>query len=207
MCTSKAELRSRMHALRRGCSDRERRDHRIFQNVIESDAYQNAADMLCYVSFGNEVDTLHLIRHALQNGKHVYVPRCIPHTNQMTFYRIFTLEDLSTTNSYGILEPVPLLERLLDPAKALTDAVCFVPGLVFTRDGKRIGYGKGYYDSFLQATQIFTVGLCYDFQVVENIPAQPHDISVSALQTDQYYCDCAVNLHAKPGKDELLQNE
>ena len=65
------------------------------------------------------------------------------------------------------------------------NALCFVPGLAFTRSGKRLGYGKGYYDTFLNRIPVCTVGLCYDFQLIEDLPTEAHDKPVSYICTDR----------------------
>lgn len=190
----KKALRAEMRARRSACADREIRDEALFRRITGSALYRESESVLCYVSFGDEAGTLRLLRQALADGKRVFVPRCVPNTNQMVFYRIETLDALKP-GSYGILEP-PDAEYLR--YTGADTAICFVPGLAFTAQGMRIGYGKGYFDTFLEKIDVCAVGLCYDFQLVPDIPAQAHDISMDYIITDKslYRCgaektDCA----------------
>jgi 5-formyltetrahydrofolate cyclo-ligase len=59
-----------------------------------------------------------------------------------------------------------------------------VPGVAFDRNGNRIGRGKGYYDRLLEQTRAITVGVGYGFQLIEDIPAEPHDIAVDYVITE-----------------------
>lgn len=175
----KSSLRREMLAHRNACANRESWDDALFRRVVSSELYQEAACVLCYVSFGSEANTRRLLRQILSDGKRLFVPRCVPGTNQMEFYRITSLDSLKP-GAYGILEP-PKAERFAgDPS-----AVCFVPGLAFTAQGQRIGYGKGYYDTFLEKTGVCAVGLCYDFQIVPAISSEAHDRAMDYIITDQ----------------------
>ena len=134
---------------------------------------------LSYVSFGTEADTLRILDRVLADGKALYVPKCVPNTNRMVFYRISALRDLSP-GAYGILEPKEA-EVYQDEASAL----CLVPGLAFSANGARLGYGKGYYDTFFAQHPVLKLGLCYDFQLVPQVPTQPHDVRMDGILTDK----------------------
>ncbi|MGN0477887.1 MAG: 5-formyltetrahydrofolate cyclo-ligase, partial [Hominenteromicrobium sp.] len=178
--TDKRALRQHMQALRQACADRAARDEALFRRAAASSVYRDAECILCYVSFGCEADTSRLLRRALADGKAVFVPRCTPGTHQMDFFRI-TDPGVLIPGAYGIPEP-PAQEALRFSARE--KAVCFVPGLAFTAQGMRIGYGKGYYDTFLEKIDVCTVGLCYDFQIVSAIPAEAHDKRMDYVITD-----------------------
>lgn len=182
----KAALRLRMRALRDACTDRAARDKRLLANILALPAYKSAESVLCYVSFGSEAGTDGLLRQALRDGKNVFVPRCLPEGSRMDFFCIDAPEALAP-GAFGILEPPALSERrFMRPDKA----ICFVPGLAFTRQGNRLGWGKGYYDTFLSEMPVCAVGLCYDFQLVEFLPAEVHDKPVSYICTDRDLCIC-----------------
>ena len=117
-------------------------DDCLLQWLMTLSVYQKASCVLSYVSFGTEADTLRILDRVLADGKALYVPKCVPNTNCMVFYRISALRDLSP-GAYGILEPKEA-EAYQDEA----NAPCLVPGLAFSADGARLGYGKGYYDTF-----------------------------------------------------------
>ena len=62
--------------------------------------------------------------------------------------------------------------------------VVIVPGIAFDRNGHRIGFGCGYYDDFLKrARQAKKIALAYDFQIVDFIPAETHDVRVDVIVT------------------------
>ena len=155
------------------------RDDCLLQRLMALSVYQKASCVLSYVSFGTEADTLRILDRVLADGKALYVPKCVPNTNRMVFYRISALRDLSP-GAYGILEPKEA-EAYQDEANAL----CLVPGLAFSADGARLGYGKGYYDTFFARHPVLKLGLCYDFQLVPQVPTQPHDVRMDGILTDK----------------------
>ena len=110
--------------------------------------YQKASCVLSYVSFGTEADTLRILDRVLADGKALYVPKCVPNTNRMVFYRISALRDLSP-GAYGILEPKEA-EVYQDEAK------CAVPCAgtgVFSRTAHGSGTAKGTTIRFLRSTR------------------------------------------------------
>jgi len=94
--------------------------------------------------------------------------------------------DLST-GSYGILEP---REELLGLKSTADVELCLVPGVAFDQIGNRIGYGGGYYDRLLDSINGRTVGLAYSFQVLDEIPSEPHDKRVDIVVTEKGIIDC-----------------
>lgn len=160
--------------------EKQRLDRAVFTRFTALSQYKAAKTLLCYVSSATEVDTRAVLRHALQAGKIVAVPRCIPGTNEMEFHKITSQASLSP-GAYGILEPpqdTPL-------CTALSDALCVVPALCFDKNGYRVGYGKGYYDRFLSRFSGETVGLIYEEDFVEAVPRDAFDRRVSLLVTPQ----------------------
>ena len=74
--------------------------------------------------------------------------------------------------SFGIVEP-----QGVEPVEAEQIDLMVVPGVAFTAAGDRLGRGKGYYDRYLsrEGFRAFCVGVCYEHQVVESLPVEPHD--------------------------------
>ena len=68
--------------------------------------------------------------------------------------------------------------------------VCLMPGLAFTKIGQRLGYGKGYYDRYLENSKCLKIGLCFDFQVVDYIPVTDFDINADFIVTDKRIINC-----------------
>ena len=180
----KTELRNKYKQLRREMPDdvKRQRDEKIFSRLIGLDAYRAAKTVLTYVSTDIEVDTIKFIKHALNDGKTVAVPRCVPNTRDMVFYIIRSLHDLEP-GSFSVLEPIPKKCRKLTDFKG---AFCIVPALVYDRYGYRLGYGKGYYDRFLSAHKnMFRVGIGYCCCTVTELIHGRFDVAVNTLVTEK----------------------
>jgi 5-formyltetrahydrofolate cyclo-ligase len=189
MCTlgadspaDKAALRQRMLELRRTLPPDEaaQRSVAIMERLLESPVMRNAETLLTYVaSKDNEVDTRPLIGRLLTEHRRVLVPVTLP-GRQLAWARIAALDDL-TPSRFGVLEPREHLLRLEDPSPG---ALCMVPGIAFDPDGYRIGYGGGYFDRFLSACEVYSIGLAYDLQILDSIPRDPWDRPVNKVLTE-----------------------
>ena len=188
----KKELRKILKQQRRdlGAEVRAQMDAAIAERVCALPAFEAAQTVFAYLSVGEEVDTRAIIRAAWAAGKAVAVPRCVPGTRVMDWYRIESFEGLETS-SFGIEEPIADPERALDPAMAGDHALAIVPGLAFNAEGYRIGYGGGFYDVFLSTFSGVSVGLCRTpfFNTVD-VPCDSHDLPVDIVVTDST-CVCA----------------
>lgn len=179
--SEKACLRAEHLALRRALPpDRKQAlDCAVAERVLTLPQYAEAKTLLCYVSTDIEVDTRALITAALQSGKTVAVPRCLPGRPELSFHVIESLSALQP-GAYGILEPPKAA-----PSPAFSDALCVVPGLCWDTAGFRVGYGKGYYDRFLAQFPGETVGLAYAFDLTRHVPHDGFDRRVACLVTPQ----------------------
>lgn len=180
----KVRLRARYRSIREEMlpEEKRRQDEEIAQRIWKMREYQREKLFFTYVSKPIEVDTFGLIRRAWKDGKTVVVPRCIPGTYEMAFFRIDSLDDLEK-GSFGVLEPIP--ER----CQEITDfsaGFCIVPGLSFDSHGYRLGYGKGYYDRFLAGFGGFKAGICYSSCIQWNLPHGYYDKPVDVLATEKY---------------------
>lgn len=133
------------------------------------------------LSVGREVETAAIISRAWAEDKAVAVPKCNPANKTLTFYRIKSFRELEF-GFYGLLEPKPS-ETSVVPDLALDLAV--VPGVVFDRNGYRIGYGGGYYDRFLAHYHGKTISLLLEAQLAESVPVESHDQRIELLITEQ----------------------
>ena len=152
---------------------------RIHRRLIRMPAYRVAQRVACYVSVNNEVDTKTLIRATLREGKRVGVP-IARQDGVMDFQAIAGLKGLRTAH-YGLREPVPNPNAILPPHTI--DSI-LIPGIAFDRYGHRIGSGKGYYDRFLTRTKAVRIGLAYAFQIIDRVPAEPHDVKMDFIVTE-----------------------
>ena len=85
----------------------------------------------------------------------------------------------------------------MDAPMAPRPDLILVPGIVFDRSGKRIGYGKGYYDAFMASVgsrSVITAGISYENQLTDIIPAESHDFQLDYIMTeDNLYCKSDIN--------------
>ena len=141
---------------------------------IATEQYQQAKTVYGYLPYNQEVRTTPILEQALRDGKQVAVPKI--YGEEMKF---IYMTDLSQTekNSYGIPEPIADC-----PVANDTSALVLMPGLAFTKAGDRMGYGGGFYDKFLAEEPTHpTVALCYEFQIVDQIPTDDYDIPVGLV--------------------------
>ena len=178
---TKPDLKRRLCAERIQMPERAVREKslRIYRRLIDMPAYQLARCIACYVSIKNEVDTRTVIQKAIGGGKRVGVP--VTRADRgMDFQAIAGLSDLRPVH-YGLREPVPNPKMVLLPH---TIDLILVPGIAFDRLGHRIGSGGGYYDRFLVRTEAVRIGLSYGFQIIDRVPAEPHDVKMDLIITE-----------------------
>jgi 5-formyltetrahydrofolate cyclo-ligase len=134
--------------------------------------------LMFYAPFKGEVDLLSLAKWCLKLGKRVVFPRVLG--KEIVPLEVFSLKELSPGHC-SILEPP------YEPSRVVREVdIVFVPGIAFDRNCFRIGYGGGFYDRFLARWQIEAkIGICFDFQVVERIPVDSHDIPVDLVVTEK----------------------
>ncbi len=180
----KIRLRKHYRSLREEMepSVREQADENIANTVRNLWQYRVSRQILVYVSTSIEVDTRRIICRALEDGKRVAVPRCVPDTRQMEFYYIRSLEDLAP-GSFGVLEPEPNPQNLVTDT---TGSLCLIPAFSYDFTGFRLGYGKGYYDRFLANYQGHMIGICYSACVRRYLPHGRFDRPVQLLVTEKY---------------------
>lgn len=153
-------------------------DEAICQTVLASPIYQNANAIFCYIGTAREINTRPILTAALRDGKLLALPRCVG-KGIMEARQIVSLDDLEE-GRYGI--PAPGEKRPLVSPEAFNLAV--IPCATGNRQGRRLGYGGGYYDRYLPGTQCPTVLLCRERLVREDIPVESHDLLMDYLVTE-----------------------
>ena len=148
--------------------------------------------VLTYVSFRSEVSTYGIIDRFLKMGVKVAVPRV--EEEEIRFYHISSCDDLAD-GYMGIPEPKTTCRPWEKKTAGLTsgspvshiDTLVLVPGSVFDRQGNRIGYGGGFYDRFLTDHQgMYSIGLAYECQIADEIPADEWDRKVDMVITPEH---------------------
>ena len=151
----------------------------IHKRFFALEEYRSAKTILMYASFAGEVDTFAIIEQALQSNKKVALPIIMRNQRKLIPRSILNVAELQV-DAYGISTPSLEDSQVLD-IKDLDLVV--VPGLGFDRCGNRLGRGLGYYDRFLQhlPESVTTIGLAFDFQLVDSLPIQGHDAPLDRI--------------------------
>lgn len=175
----KRELRSRILKIRDGLSAEyiDVKSSLIADKLKRNKSFIEEDNILIYVNYGSEVVTENLITYCISECKTVACPRVIG-DGQMQFYKINSLDDLEK-GYRGILEPK--ITEVCEPDSALV----IIPGVAFDKKGYRIGYGKGFYDRYLNEHENYkTIALAYSCQIVDELSKEEHDIKMMQIITD-----------------------
>lgn len=135
-----------------------------------------AGSVFAYASTPIEVDTRRLISYCLETNKPVALPKS--GESELSFYFINSSAELSK-GRYGIDEPPEAF-----PAVDDSNTLCIVPALCADGNGFRLGYGKGYYDRFLNGFNGQSVILCYS-EFKRDVPTEPHDVKADFTIFDE----------------------
>lgn len=152
-------------------------DQALTERLLQHPFYQEAKVIATYLSFPHEFQTQELIEQALKDGKKVLIPKTYS-KGRMDFV-VYDPQQLVKT-SFGLLEPQGNLE-VVDASQI---DLIHVPGLVFTTEGYRIGYGGGYYDRYLKHFPGHTLSAVYPCQIQDFSP-ENHDIPVQEVLIDE----------------------
>lgn len=159
---------------------------KLVSHLLTWDVLQKANICMAFLSMADEPQLDELIRHLLDQGKTVCVPRMGPIFGQMDAAAITNLRDI-VTGRIGLRMPAP--GSITVPPSDIE--VILVPGVAFDRSGNRLGMGAGYYDRFLQYTpNAVLAGIAWGVQVVGNVPSEQHDIPMRWLVTEDGIYDC-----------------
>ena len=172
----KKELRAQIRALKRAMTEEQivQASARLGELFAETEQYKQAKTIYGYLPYNQEVRTVPMLERALRDGKKVAVPKC--YGDEMRF---IYMDDLSKVEAGYANIPEPIAD---EPVADDKTALVLMPGMAFTKNGDRMGYGGGFYDKFLAAEPEHpTVALCYAFQMVESLPTEEYDIPVDCV--------------------------
>lgn len=150
-------------------------DKQIRQWILNWEYFQKAETIFCFVGTAREIHTKPLIQAALDQGKRVAVPKCIS-KGIMEARQIRSLGELYP-GSYGIEEPGEAA-GIIGPEEI---SLALVPCLTCSENGRRLGYGGGFYDRYLSAVSGIRAVLCRGRLMEAEIPWEPHDRLMDAV--------------------------
>ncbi len=184
---NKNEIRSNLLARRGQLSkaEVESMSCAVVSSVKSLAEWKKAEEVLLYWPIKNEVDVTPLFRDALESGKKVFMPCCRRDDPGIMDFGVVRAEGDLLQGSFGIKEPCRDKCEFPD---VISPDVMIIPGVGFDRKGYRIGFGGGYYDRFLahpQKVGSLAMGVCYAFQVMDEIAAEEWDKPVQSICTDK----------------------
>ena len=155
----------------------------IANKLYEMDYYKNAKRLMSFISFKDEIHTHEIIKTSISEGKSIVVPITFPERKELKVSEVLDFSELEI-GFYDILTPKEEFIRFVDPS---TIDLILMPGVVFAKDGYRIGYGGGYYDRFLSKLdkKVMKIALAFDLQIVDTVPTESFDIPVDIIITEK----------------------
>lgn len=174
----KEDIRKRILDIRQTLSLYEvaRNSKIVIDRLLATKEYHFYDCIYTYVGFGGEVSTQLLIETALNEGKKVACPKIA--YGEMNFYYINHMEDLEPGH-FGVMEPST------GSIAESYEALVVIPGVAFDLKRNRVGFGKGYYDKYLEKHKSYaTIALAFDFQITESVVSEPFDIKPQFLITE-----------------------
>ena len=164
-------------------------DAAILERLLQIPEYKSAETVLGYMNFGSEFASDVWADKVLKDGKRLALPRVNRHTNLLDLYWVDDLESQLASGLWGIREPVvERCERLNDINEV---EFALLPGIAFSRNGARLGYGGGFYDKLLCAAQRPVLAVAaYGLQIVAQLPQEATDVSVEWIVTESATIRC-----------------
>lgn len=184
----KEKLRKRIIDIRKSVSNSEvlEKSDTIKKRLFEMREFKEAPTILFYVSYDNEVYTHEMIKECIAE-KNIVVPITDKQKRRLILSKLDNWDDL-TIGSYNIFEPK---KEKTKPVSIDDIDLIIVPGVGFDEKGNRLGHGKGYFDNLLNHSKVLKIGLAFEFQIVENIPTEKHDIPVDKIVTEKRIIECS----------------
>lgn len=152
------------------------KDKKISVHISREKSFRQATNIIIYLPIHGEADLTELFNKYAAK-KQFILPKV--QGRQLKLYKVSNLEHVEP-GKFGILEPKIHLPQV-DPSEA---DLILVPGVVFSENGHRIGFGKGFYDRLLKKVKCLKVGIAYEFQIVKNIPGEKHDVPMEKIITE-----------------------
>lgn len=173
----KNEIRRKIKSLRMMLNEEEKRNaaEEVFSRLESNAAFQLAERILMYHSLPDELST-HAFLSKWNRRKQFFLPRVNGVDLEILPYDESRLE----LGSFHIEEPSG--NNVTDPDEI---ELVIVPAVAYDRKGNRLGRGKGFYDRFLKTTKATKIGIGYEFQLIEEVPSEPHDVGMDIVITQK----------------------
>lgn len=160
-----------------GDEDVSKKSSQISQKILEIDGVKDAEKILAYIPINKEVETREIIDGLLKMRVNVFVPAFW--NNNYVACRFTSWSNLEV-GPFEILQP-----KHFDVLDIGNINVALIPGIAFSKAGFRLGYGEGVYDRLFSKSRVFKIGLAYDFQVIDDLPTEEHDLKMDLVVTEK----------------------
>ncbi|GBM43334.1 5-formyltetrahydrofolate cyclo-ligase [Araneus ventricosus] len=188
---AKKALRSQLKEILKNLPNEEkaRQSEIVVSKLLQSKKYQESQRISVYLSRDIEIDTRAVLADIFRSGKECFIPRYDSKSTAMDMVKLNSLQDYESlpVTSWNIKQPNYSDTNLQDALTTGGLDLIIVPGIGFSKEGHRIGNGKGYYDSYLQmckeklGSRFSTVALAFQEQVVPCIPVSEHDVLIDQV--------------------------
>ncbi|XP_031829035.1 methenyltetrahydrofolate synthetase [Nomia melanderi] len=191
-------LKSNKHVLRKkvkliiaqlNSEERDRQSRKVFEKLCSLPQFQQSRKVSVFLSTEYEINTLPILKHLFKTKKEVFVPTY--KGKEMKMVKLFSMEEYENLvlTKWNIKQPKfdETRENALENGNL---DLIILPGVAFTRDGKRLGHGMGYYDSFLNAyvkeqKKPYLIAVAFNEQIWDDIPISEKDVSVDLVLTEK----------------------
>jgi len=148
----------------------------VIEHLLSEPHFARAQTILLYSALKDEVPTRQLLDRLVSEGRTILLPKVISATAMEL--RLYSKPAELQQGAFGIMEPTG--EQFTDYAQI---DVAVIPGMAFDREGHRLGRGRGYYDRFLSRVpfNIYKIGLCFPWQMVDSVPCESTDIIMDCV--------------------------
>lgn len=145
----------------------------IFEKIEKEELFKEAKVVLLYYSMDDEVYTHDFV------GKHyktktILLP-CVD-GDDLILRQYLGIESMKAGEQFGILEPVGKEFNDLEKIDLM-----IIPGVAFDKEKNRLGRGRGFYDRLLKTVNATKIGVCFDFQIVEQVPTEDFDVKMDVV--------------------------
>ena len=183
----KKEIRSIIRSLKKliipNINDISTMERNLFSKVEMLHEFSHSRNILMYHSLSDEFPTTSTLELWQSVGKHIFLPRVNGNNLEIVRYQ----PGYTHTGAYGTTEP----SNTDETATADMIDLIIVPAIAFDPNGNRLGRGKGFYDRLFTQSQAVRIGVCFDFQLLDDIPTEPHDVPMHIVVTPS----TTINLH------------
>jgi 5,10-methenyltetrahydrofolate synthetase len=160
----------------------------LLQNLRDFTELWTVHSLAGFLPLGYEPDLRLFFQEWLRDGRCLLLPRYVSATDSYELAAVRDIKRDTKLGHYGILEPDPLLDKVI--LNADLPSAWLVPGLAFSQTGVRLGRGAGYYDRLLEASAAPKIGVCLESQLATEIPAQQHDVKMHHIITEARIIKC-----------------